>query len=228
MNKTKIEWCDYTVNPIKGYCPMACSYCYARRLYDRFGWDKTIRFDMVELLKTVSHLAQIEKPQRIFVGSTIELFGDWVERRWLQRIMAMVRSLPQHTFIFLTKKPNDLPQGNIVPWPDNAWVGITATDSESLTCSYHYLPQIQAKVKFLSYEPLMGRIVADYRNWVTPPDWLIIGSQTGPGSKNHQPKVEWIDEIEKAAQQAHIPIFEKNNLAKILNRPLIQEFPKEG
>lgn len=28
MNKTKIEWTDITLNPIKGYCPMNCSYCY--------------------------------------------------------------------------------------------------------------------------------------------------------------------------------------------------------
>ncbi len=36
MNHTKIEWCDYTINPVKGLCPMACKdnqdkeYCYAR------------------------------------------------------------------------------------------------------------------------------------------------------------------------------------------------------
>lgn len=30
MQKTKIPWADYTINPVKGLCPMACSYCYAR------------------------------------------------------------------------------------------------------------------------------------------------------------------------------------------------------
>lgn len=28
MNKTKIEWADYTINPVKGLCPMACPVCF--------------------------------------------------------------------------------------------------------------------------------------------------------------------------------------------------------
>jgi DNA repair photolyase len=30
MNKTKIEWCDATINPVVG-CLHNCPYCYARR-----------------------------------------------------------------------------------------------------------------------------------------------------------------------------------------------------
>lgn len=36
MNKTKIEWCDYTWNPVTG-CLHKCEYCYARRIAKRFG-----------------------------------------------------------------------------------------------------------------------------------------------------------------------------------------------
>lgn len=36
MNKTKIEWCDTTWNPVTG-CLHRCSYCYAERLAKRFG-----------------------------------------------------------------------------------------------------------------------------------------------------------------------------------------------
>lgn len=35
MNKTDIEWCDYTWNPVTG-CMHPCEYCYARRLANRF------------------------------------------------------------------------------------------------------------------------------------------------------------------------------------------------
>ncbi len=45
MNKTKIPWCDYTINPVKGLCPMACEYCYARKMYKRFKWNPVIRYD---------------------------------------------------------------------------------------------------------------------------------------------------------------------------------------
>lgn len=36
MNKTKIEWCDFSWNPITG-CLHGCPYCYARRIAIRFG-----------------------------------------------------------------------------------------------------------------------------------------------------------------------------------------------
>ena len=39
MNKSKIEWTDYSWNPIKGLCPVGCWYCYAKKMYKRFGWE---------------------------------------------------------------------------------------------------------------------------------------------------------------------------------------------
>lgn len=36
MNKTNIEWCDSTWNPVTG-CRHGCEYCYARRIAKRFG-----------------------------------------------------------------------------------------------------------------------------------------------------------------------------------------------
>ena len=38
MNKSKIEWCDHTWNPITG-CRHNCNYCYAKRMVVRFAGD---------------------------------------------------------------------------------------------------------------------------------------------------------------------------------------------
>ena len=38
MNRSKIEWCDHTWNPITG-CRHECSYCYARTMTARFAGD---------------------------------------------------------------------------------------------------------------------------------------------------------------------------------------------
>lgn len=190
MNRTKIEWCDYTVNPVQGYCPMACPYCYARRFYDRFHLDKTIRYD-----DSVWHTGEpIGKPtpgSRIFVGSTIELFGDWIEPEWLRMIFGYCRAYPQHTFIFLTKKPENLVHW--VPWPDNAWVGTTMENGGCFDSRVAHLCKVEAKVRFISFEPLLGpiRFISFDDFIVREPDWIILGSMTGPGSSSHQPRQEW-------------------------------------
>lgn len=36
MDRTKIEWCDMTWNPVTG-CLHGCEYCYARKIAERFG-----------------------------------------------------------------------------------------------------------------------------------------------------------------------------------------------
>lgn len=38
MNRSKIEWCDHTWNPITG-CRQGCEYCYARKMTARFAGD---------------------------------------------------------------------------------------------------------------------------------------------------------------------------------------------
>lgn len=42
MNKTKIEWADYTWNPVTG-CLHGCPYCYARAVANRFGLEHAPR-----------------------------------------------------------------------------------------------------------------------------------------------------------------------------------------
>jgi len=231
VNKTLIEWCDYTVNPVKGYCPVGCPYCYARRMYDRFKWDKTIRYEQDAWYKPV-HVDEIDPGQKIFVGSTIELFGDWVCKDWLDAIMYEVNMHADQTFIFLTKQPQNLQKWS--PFPENAWVGVSATNQRMFEDGRYLLHPIQAKVKFLSVEPLL--------DWEPPKDmlawhynisslvtraginWLIIGAETG--NRKGKPPLEqvqgWAREIIHAADEAGIPVFCKNNLK--MENPR-QEFP---
>lgn len=71
QGKGKIDWTDYTINPVKGKCPNVCWYCYARQMYDRFKWNPKIRFEP----KVLEEIKKIKKPSKIFIGSTHELFG---------------------------------------------------------------------------------------------------------------------------------------------------------
>lgn len=51
MNKTKIEWCDATWNPISG-CYHGCEYCYARNIARRFSYEGETLDAPAELQKT--------------------------------------------------------------------------------------------------------------------------------------------------------------------------------
>ena len=156
MNKSKIEWCDYSLNPVKGLCPMACDYCYARAMYKRFKWNPEIRFD-ISVFDKCGYLEVCHSdPQRIFVGSTMELFGDWIKDEWLEAIFDATSDYPNHRFLFLTKQPQNLIKWG--PLPENAYIGVTATNQRQYDDALKYLKEVKAKVKFLSFEPLLEHI----------------------------------------------------------------------
>jgi protein gp37 len=220
MAKTKIEWVrnqdgtqGYTLNPVKGLCPMGCSYCYARRMYKRFKWNPEIRYEDVFWYPGLEG-----KPgDKYFVGSTIELFGDWIEDWWLENIFMWIRSYPQRTFIFLTKQPQNLIKWS--PFPDNCWVGVSATNSEDFSEASDYLRRIRATVKFISFEPLLGLSFGtlNLQYWFIEAgiNWVIIGRQT-PVFKKTEPRIEWIKEIVEACDKAGVPVFLKDNLKSLL------------
>ena len=68
------------------------------------------------------------------------------------------------------------------------------------------LRHVQAAVRFISYEPLLGPI-----NYI--PGWverIIIGAMTGLDAV--KPQREWVAALINAADAASIPVFLKDNL----------------
>ena len=185
-------------------------------MYDRFKWNPEIRFES----GVMADLNLIPDGSRIFWGSTIELFHEDIKDEWREAIFTHVKAYSEFTHIFLTKQPQ-----NLIKWefPENCWVGVTTTNPQAYHEAAVHLSQINAKVRFIRIEPLLHRFwINDNHPYI---DWLIIGQQT-PVSKKTEPKIEDIDEVEAAAKKAGIPYFEKDNLKSLLNRELVQEFPK--
>ena len=154
MNNSIIDWCSFTSNPVRGECPVDCSYCYVKPFRTRYGWHKDIRFYPEEL----ESIRKRRKPTDIFIGSTIELFHDETIQ-YMPEIIDTIRACPQHRFYLLTKCPENLPQFS--PFPDNVYLGVTVTNQGTLDKAIYYLKMVDAKVKFLSMEPLLGRINLD-------------------------------------------------------------------
>ena len=128
------------------------------------------------------------KPKGIFVCDMGDLFGIGVPEDWTKKILAVCKMscYQQHRFYLLTKQPQNLIKFS--PFPDNCWVGVTITNDwdgrtypQALAC----LSQVEAGIKYISFEPLLGRIVFNMPNLLKQSgiNWLIIGACTGSYSE---------------------------------------------
>jgi len=86
-----------------------------------------------------------------------------------------------------------------------------------------YFDKFYAKVKFISFEPLLEDIGGFMGMIIPKADWIIIGSQTKP---YNPPKREWVQEIVESADEAGKPVFLKDNLKPLLGSSLRQELPE--
>lgn len=269
MNKSKIEWTDYTWNPITG-CLNRCEYCYARRLAsgrlkERYlannnlvptVGDGPIPYNTSRLLDSIDPFhprfwperlgepCDIKKPAKIFTVDMGEMFGDWIPDMWIDQIFTTIKVCPHHAFQLLTKQPQNLIRWS--PFPENCWVGVTATNTEMAAEAGFWLRDVKATVKFVSFEPLLERTPVHFPDFISDDvkgiGWVIIGSCTGTmvemawlGGKyldltlmpynnrwTAQPKIEWVQEIVEAADKAGVPVFLKDNLTDLIpvNSPL--------
>lgn len=212
--KKSIGWADMTLNPIKGLCQDSCWYCYysgKRGIAKRFNQDPELRLD----LSVFDKLPKV--PKKVFLCSTNDYWGNWIPIEWCEAIREKTQEYPQHTFQVLTKQYQNLEKQS--PYPDNWWVGYTATDQDSLYDGSLYIRHIEAKLKFVSIEPCLDFTLfypADLQ-WV---NWVIIGRLTGYGHK-YDPKIEWVEEIVRACDKAGVPVFLKDNLEPLF----LEKFP---
>lgn len=147
-DKTKIDWCDATWNPVTG-CLHGCEYCYARRIAERFGWETDGHIHVIDqpvrnVLDNICpypfgfaptfHRYKLnepkkwKKPRTIFVCSMADLFGEWVPDEWIKAVFDACAAAPQHRYLFLTKDPGrycDLERAGMLPSGDNYWFGAT-------------------------------------------------------------------------------------------------------
>jgi protein gp37 len=153
------------------------------------------------------------RPKGVFVCDMSDIFGIGIPEDWTRQVLETIRACPQHRFYLLTKQPQNLTRWS--PFPPNCWVGVSVCNDKMLDVAVDKLEDIEAKVKFMSFEPLQKRLTLslDYAFYYSGVSWLIIGAQTNPYKP---PKIEWIQEIVEAADKAGIPVFLKDNIKNIL------------
>ena len=156
------------------------------------------------------------KPKGIFSCDMSDLFGIGIPEEWTRRVLNMIQATPYNRYYLLTKQPQNLIKFS--PFPDNCWVGVTATESDLFANAVNNLMNIRAKVKYVSIEPLLSWQRLDISTWLRQIDWVIIGAQTKPYKP---PKIEWVEEIVKVADRAGVKVFLKENLMPLF-QPLMR------
>lgn len=162
-------------------------------------------------------------PSVVFVCSMADLFGDWVPDEWIAEVLEACKEAPQHVYLFLTKNPSrymELARKGVLPEEPNFWYGSTITGPEDSFwwSDYHNT--------FVSMEPLLQPFEGVGAQAVKKVGWCIIGAMTGPGSKAHQPKREWVESIVADAKTAGVPVFMKDNLKGVWRDQLLRECPE--
>ena len=208
--QSTIEWTEATWNPVTGCTKISpgCKHCYAERMAYRLkemgqrnyanGFELTLHEHMLE--KPLSW----RKPQLIFVNSMSDLFHDAVPVPFIQRAFDVMRRATWHQFQVLTKRAERLLElSTELDWSDNVWMGVSV-ENQNYTPRIDNLRKTDAKIKFLSLEPLLGPLPDLNLRGI---DWVIVGGESGPGARPM--KEDWVRQIRDRCVSSDVPFFFK-------------------
>jgi protein gp37 len=156
-----------------------------------------------------------KKPRKIFVDSMGDLFHPSVSFEWIDTVMATNALCPQHTFQILTKRPERMMEYfSDNPYPfQNLHLGVTCCTQSEADKNIPILLNIPATMKFVCIEPCLEEIdihiylVTDRHETFKPVDWVIVGCESGQGSRPCQ--LNWIRSIVNQCKATNVPVFVK-------------------
>ena len=234
MSKHKIEWTEQTWNPVTGCTKKSagCTNCYAERMAKRLhamgqpnykkGFSPTFHEHMLD------RPLKMKKPRMIFVNSMSDTFHESLSDEQILQVFDTMNKAHWHTFQVLTKRSDRLLElSSKINWTKNIWMGVTVEHTTTRE-RIEDLRRVGAQTKFLSIEPLIGRVQALNLNSI---DWVIVGGESGPGAR--PVKKEWVTEIRDACIKAQVPFFfkqwggvNKKKAGKLLDDKIWCEMPK--
>lgn len=234
--ETKISWATSTFNPWMGCSKVSagCANCYAESLMDacmgrvkwgtaKQGCDRTRTSESYwqEPFKWNSNAATRREPWRVFCASLADVFEDFeTETTSLEEMRAdlfdLIGKTPNLIWMLLTKRPENvllmLPSNwrryGITKIPANIWIGTSIENQETAEKRLPLLEAIPTRVRWVSAEPLVGRIQldneADSYKWI---DWLIVGGESGAKARPMHPL--WAQHLYGFAKEMRIPFHFK-------------------
>jgi len=207
---SRIEWTDATWNPVTGCTKISdgCRNCYAERMARRLqamgqrnyanGFRVTLHDHALELP------LRWRSPHSVFVNSMSDLFHKSVPLEFILRVFDVMNQANWHTYQVLTKRSARLRElAASIPWAPHIWMGVTV-ESAAYLGRISDLRQTDARVKFVSFEPLLGPVGHADLSGV---DWVIAGGESGPGARPM--RREWLVGIRDRCADSSVPFFFK-------------------
>ncbi|MFP5383573.1 MAG: phage Gp37/Gp68 family protein [Gammaproteobacteria bacterium] len=196
-----IEWTEQTWNPVTGCTKVSpgCKYCYAETMAGRLkamsmaGYENGFRLTLVP--DRLDQPVKRKKQTIYFVNSMSDLFHEDVPFEYIDRVFAVIDCTPQHTYQILTKRAERLAEyfGSGRQVPPNAWLGVSVEDRKYGVPRIDYLRRVDAKVRFLSVEPLLESLGELDLAGI---HWVIVGGESGHEAR---PMASvWAEEIHDA------------------------------
>lgn len=262
---TAIEWTDATFNIAWGCMKVSpgCTHCYADTLSRRYGHDvwgpaaTTARRTFGEKhwgepLRWNRAAEQAGVRRRVFCSSMCDVFEDHptidAERA---KLWPLIRATPSLDWQLLTKRPERILARLPGDWGEgypNVWLGTSVESQEYADERIPHLLAVPARVRFLSCEPLLGRITFRWASWdpnsgkrverwhldgLAGIHWVIVGGESGPQARLMD--VGWADKLRLECADAGVAFFMKQDSGprsgmrgRLSARTWIKQMPGEG
>ncbi len=211
---TAIEWTNSTWNPSTGCERVSpgCDHCYALRFSERFrginghyfehGFDVQLRANMLGKPEAW------KKPRFVFVNSMSDLFHRAIPDSYIARVFEVMERIDRHVYQVLTKRPERMvrfihERYGASRVPSHIWLG-TSVENNATGWRAAMLAKINADVRFLSVEPMLGPIDAVPLNGIA---WVIVGGESGP--KRRPIEEQWVRDVRDRCIENHVAFFFK-------------------
>ncbi|MCT3788233.1 phage Gp37/Gp68 family protein [Elizabethkingia anophelis] len=210
MAQSSIEWTEMTWNPTTGCDKISagCKFCYAEIMSNRLqamGVEKYKDNFKVRIHEDALRIPYTWKNSKVvFVNSMSDLFHKDIPLDFIKKVFKVMSDNPQHVFQILTKRAERLLElQKELKWTHNIWMGVSV-ENEKVKERIDFLRQTNAKVKFLSLEPLIGPLPNLNLEKI---DWVIVGGESG-----HRPRpmdADWVIDIQEQCEKKDVAFFFK-------------------
>jgi len=199
---SKIEWTDSTFNPVIGcqHVSPGCDHCYAESLSRLRGWadwgahaerkrtsDRNWREPYQWQAKASKFQFEHKHRQRVFCASLSDWLDNKWEPAWRTQLCRMIEETPDLDWLLLSKRPGNFFKLAPKRWqeacPRNVWFGCTTEDATHYRMRWPIMSKVNARVRFISYEPAVGPLGPLDLGSGLVPDWIICGGESGNGAR---------------------------------------------